>query len=78
MSDRYTPVTQSPLLPVVCNCACQRCLDGDCCMVPDGNTTVTWTTTTIGTGVIGCGPISHDFAERSTGGLFCRKCGQTR
>jgi hypothetical protein len=79
--SRFTPVEPSPLGPVNCNCACQRCLDGDCCMVPRQSPelpTYTFTTTSTPVMVIRCGPIDHDFNAAPTGGLYCRKCGERR
>lgn len=79
MSSRYTPVVPSPLLPITCNCACQRCLDGDCCLISAGNPSgYTFTTTSVAMGVLVCGAIDHDFAPFNEGTIFCRKCGTFR
>jgi hypothetical protein len=79
VTSRFTPVEPSPLGPVNCNCACQRCLDGDCCMLPGKQgQTYTFTTTSVPTMVIRCGPIDHDFDPYPLGGLYCRKCGERR
>lgn len=80
--SRYTPVEPSPLGPINCNCACQRCLDGDCCMVPrqspEQHTHTYTSTATVTMGPARCGAIDHDFNAAPTGGLYCRKCGERR
>lgn len=74
----YTPVQPSPLGPVNCNCACQRCLDGGCCMVnPAGTQTITWTTTTPQM-AIRCGAMDHNFGVLDPARIYCRKCGEVR
>jgi hypothetical protein len=73
----------TPLLPVTCNCACQRCLDGGCCMLPNGPAelpTATYTSTTIMAwpSLLRCSATDHHFEAYPTGGLYCRKCGEHR
>jgi hypothetical protein len=69
--------------PRLCNCACQRCLSGSCCMWPDVTpaTPVFRTYATTGAGVTpsgSCLPYGHWFAPYPTGGLFCQRCGEFR
>jgi hypothetical protein len=65
---------------VNCNCACQVCLSGDCCLLPKHQGRTFTTTDTGVAAVLGwaCTSSGHDFAPYPTGGLFCRKCGEAR
>lgn len=62
---------------ISCNCACQVCLSGGCCMDPNRrwfypvtvtDTTIAWTPCASG----------HDFAPFNAVTLYCRKCGTHR
>jgi len=68
-----------------CNCACQRCLAGDCCRFPPkGDEAQRWytvpgtSTTSWLIAEIVCGAIDHDYAVLDPSRLFCRKCGTTK
>lgn len=58
-----------------CNCACQTCLDGGCCLLRPSVTPVTYTTTTTRPLL----PLhEHDYRKLNTKRLFCRTCGDTK
>lgn len=67
--------------PVICNCACTRCLEGDCCLLPN-RTSFQWdrtsTTTATFVGDMECGALDHNYAVFDETRIFCQRCGKVR
>lgn len=58
----------------MCNCACQRCLAGSCCLFQQPWTTTFGSTTT--NSWPPPPPHEHDFAKFDRKRIFCRGCGE--
>lgn len=58
-----------------CNCACQVCMAGDCCMRPGRTTPETYVST-------GTAPLLpahvHTYQRFDATRLFCQTCGETK
>lgn len=73
------PVTTGASSFVTCNCACSRCIAGDCCLVAPYTGMWPSTVTTASLTVMSeCGAANHDFDRLAKSRLYCRKCGTTR
>lgn len=79
-----TAPSGEPWRTVACNCACQTCLSGRCCMQPTPDWTRpaalgTYTTSNFGWA---CTSSGHDFMpfppQAGRDRIFCRKCGEVR